>query len=326
MILSKIKKWIQNLSIGSYNKVAVRYDDANPPIVAGLSWDLTAPSYLRPFRSFYNKELKGGFVVCDVNLSHTISIDEANAFVRKCEYAYNQPNSRPILPIFVGIEYSEKAYRKLKAQGIMPVTVRQLFGQEAVKLLKEIHDFLLDLGNKLSQNTETLTMILQKIKLELGSNANALGYLFELAIAHMVRTVENRDIKTNIKVTDSETNRTAEIDVLLENERNSEILVIECKSKARRGFIGKNEIKRWATNRVPLIYNCLKSAHPNKKFRFELWTNGILDSCDIKWLRNLGSELRDYSLGWKDLDDIKQYLQHKRIDARYRKILKECFF
>lgn len=326
VILNKTKKWIQNLSIASYSKVAIRYDEANPPVVAGLSWDLTAPSYLRPFRSFANSRLKGGFVVCDVNLSHNISIDEANAFIRKCRFAEAHPNMRPVLPIFVSVEYSKKAYEELKSHGIMPVTLRQLFGQEAVELLGEIRDLLKDIGNKLSQDTNAFTSIVQKIRQEVGSNSNTLGHLFELAVAHMVRSVEVGDVKMNKKVIDSETNNSAEIDVLVENESKSEILVIECKSKAKRGILNEKQVKLWATERISLIFKCLKSEYPDKNIRFELWTNGILHSSAIEWLESLRSEVTSYSLGWKYLDDLKQYSQDKRIEAPFRNMLKECFF
>lgn len=326
MILDKMKKLIRNLGMCSYHKVAVRYDSAIPPVVAGITWDLTAPSYLRPFRTYRDEELLGGYIVCDINLSRDITNVEAEAFIRKCKLADSPPRMRPILPMFVGTNFENDAFDILKENGMMPITVGGLFGVEATKMLQEIKELITDLGNKVANYPEALSTVLQQVRQELGSQSNAFGYLFEQVVAHMVHSVEGGYLKTNMKVQDISSSRWSELDVVLDKSEDGEILVIECKAKDKGGLIDSKVIERWIEDRVPLIYNGLRSSNQNRKFRFELWTNGRLSSSDRAMLESRSKELHSYKVYWKDMDELREYSRNKKIEKSFRDILKQCYF
>ena len=326
IILDKMKKWIRKLGMCSYSKVAVRYDTVIPPIVAGITWDMTAPSYLRPFRTYRDKKLLGGYIVCDINLSHDITYVEAEAFIRKCKLADSPTRMRPILPMFVGTNFENDAFNLLKQNGSMPITVRGLFGLEATHMLQEIKELITDLGNKIASHPEALSTVLQHVRQELGSQSNAFGYLFEQVVAHMVRSVEGGYVKTNKRIRDRSSLRWSEIDVLLDNVEDSEILVIECKAKDKGGFVDSEVIERWIEDRVPLIYDSLWSSNQNKKFRFELWTNGRLSASDRVMLESRSKELESYKVHCKDVDELREYSKNKKIEKSFRDILKQCYF
>ena len=251
-----IKEWARRLGFGSYGKFRIRGDEERP-LVSGISWDLAAPSYVRPLVSAQSGTLKPGFIVCDVILGTVIDRDTVAAFVRKHDMASAPPGVAPIMPFFIADVFAEDAFALAKQKGIIAVTTEGLFGHEIAKALKGLIQLLSDAGATASVNPEYLETVLASLTRIEGAANNIRGALFELAVGALVKDVDDGFLETGLKWTDRTTGASAEIDVLL-NRPGTRPLVIECKSKMPPAMVSLAEVQRWYNNRVPLIWEIMK--------------------------------------------------------------------
>ena len=306
--LTGVKEWARNIGFGSYGKFAKRYD-ADSPVVSGISWDLSAPSYMRPLVSVRNHNVVPGFIVCDINLWSDIVVHEAEAFVRKCDMAAAPPKVPPILPMLIGHNFEREAFSILKGNGILAVTLEHMFGKELAAALFDLVDMLTDLGRRISGNPDHLTTVMKSLSRIHGASNNLLGAVFELAIGGVVKDVEGGYLKTNERRRDIATGREAEIDVQLDRGAERGVLVIECKAKLPGARVSQADIKKWYEDRVPLIHSILScgGAYTDKSFHFELWSNGEFTASGLSWLEKQNTDCAGYTVGWKEGKELKVY-------------------
>jgi len=321
-----IKDWARKIGFGSYGKFAIRYE-ADPPIVSGISWDLTAPSYMRPLVSVRNGKAVPGFFVSDINLRDVIGRAEAEAFVRKCDMAAAPQNVSPILPMMIGHVFEAEALNLLKAKGILAVTLKNLFGEELAEALRELVEMLTDLGKRISANPDQLISVMNSLSKIKGASDNLLGDLFELVIGSIVKDVEGGYLKTGERRRDVITGREAEIDVQLDRAGDKGILVLECKAKNPRARVSEKDIKKWYEDRVPLIYSILSNGgtYREKSFHFELWSNGEFAASGLSWLKKQKTDLGGYTVGWKEGRELKAYADKSK-NKSLRGMLNEHYF
>ena len=237
-----IKDWARKIGFGSYGKFATRYE-AESPVVSGITWDLTAPSYMRPLVSILNGNAVPGFYVCDINLRDVIGRAEAEAFLRKCDMAAAPQKVPPILPMIVGHVFETEALSLLKGKGVLAVSLRNLFGEELAEALRELVEMLTDLGRKISGDPDRLIRVMNSLSKIKGASDNLLGDLFELVIGGVVKDVEGGYLKTGERRRDMMSGREAEIDVQLDRGVDKGVLVIECKAKNPRARVSEKDIK-----------------------------------------------------------------------------------
>ena len=84
--LQAVRHWARRIGFGSYGKFKIRGEE-DLPVVSGVAWDITAPSYMRPLVSAHGGVLKPGFFVCDVNLNGALDEDTVALFIRKHDMA-----------------------------------------------------------------------------------------------------------------------------------------------------------------------------------------------------------------------------------------------
>ncbi len=321
-----IKDWARKIGFGSYGKFATRYE-ANPPMVSGITWDITAPSYMRPLVSVRNGNVVPGFFVCDINLRDVIRKAEAEAFVRKCNLAAAPKKVPPILPMMVGHVFEAEALSLLKGKGILAVAVRNLFGEELAEALRELVVMLTDLGIKISGDPDQLVRVMNSLSKIKGASDNLLGDLFELVIGSVVKDVEGGYLKTGERRQDMISGREAEIDVQLDRGTDKGILIIECKAKNPRARVSEKDIRKWYQDRVPLIYSILSGGgtYTKKPFHFELWSNGQFAASGLSWLKKQSADLGGYTIGWKEGAELKIYA-YKAMNKSLKDMLNEHYF
>ncbi len=321
-----IKDWARRIGFGSYGKFATRYE-ADPPVVSGITWDLTAPSYMRPLVSVRNGAAIPGFFACDINLRDVIRKAEAEAFLRKCDMAAAPQKVSPILPMMVGHVFETEALSLLKGKGILAVSLRNLFGEELAEALCELVEMLTDLGRKISGDPDRLIRVMNSLSKIKGASDNLLGDLFELVIGSVVKDVEGGYLKTGERGRDTKSGREAEIDVQLDRGADKGVLVIECKAKNPRARVAESDIKNWYEDRVPLIYSILSNGgtYTEKPFRFELWSNGQFSASGLSWLKKQQSDFGGYTIGWKEGPGLKVYAD-KAKNKSLRDMLNEHYF
>ncbi|MBK1623103.1 hypothetical protein [Afifella marina] len=317
--LQGIKEWARRIGFGSYGKFALRLEDPQP-IVSGISWDLTAPSYFRPLVNATGGKVKPGFLVCDINLRSVVDIDEVDAFVRKCDMASAPAGVGAIMPMLVGYVFSASGLELAKKKGILAVTLENLFGSELAKSMRALIQMLTDAGATAAANPDYLMEVMSRLTKIEGAADNLRGALFELIIGSLVKDVEGGFLKTGERRLD------VEIDVQLDRGDEAGMLVIECKSKAPGARVSEKDVKRWYENRVPRIHELLTAGRTDSKpFRYELWTNGSFTDSAIDWLKRQPYDLHGYSVGWRDGTALKEYADQAR-NASLRKMLNEHYF
>lgn len=324
--LHGIKEWARKLGLGSYNKFCMRGDD-DPAIVSGMTFDLTAPSYFRPLLQIVNGQAKPGFLACDINLHGAIEEDEVEAFVRKCDGAAFSSKVGRIMPMLVGDVFSAQALDLAKSKGLLAITLENLFGIELAKALRDLVSLLTDAGATASVNPDHLMQVMQVLTRIEGASANLRGALFELVIGSLVKDVEGGYLKTGQKLTDPETGHKAEIDVQLDKTDNAGFLIIECKAKNPGARVSESDVRKWYSDRVPLIHRILDTPykHVRRPFHFEIWTNGVFAESALKWLTQQPSTCAGYTIGWKDGAALKRYAD-RADNGSLRTMLNEHYF
>lgn len=321
-----IKEWARHIGFGSFGKFAMRGDNA-PPVVASMTWDLSAPSYFRPLLRVTEGKVRPGFMVCDINLCDVVGKDAVEAFVRKCDLASALPSIPPIMPILVGQVFSEEGFSFAKQKGILAVTTKALFGEAISKALDDLIKLMTDTGATVAMNPTHLEKVMKGLTTIEGAANNIRGSLFEFVVGSLVKDVEDGYLKIAEKKLHPQSGRYAEIDVYLDRGNEKGILVVECKSKLPNARVGLEEVQKWYSDRVPLIYDILSSdgSYTDKHFRFEIWSNGPFNDDALQWLENQPLEFPHYSFGWKDGVQLKTYADKAKASS-LRKILNEHYF
>ena len=324
--LNGILDWARKIGLGSYNKFAIR-DAVTLPIVSGVAWDLSAPSYLRPLPRITKDKLIPGFFVCDINLHEVIDLDFVAAFVRKHDTASAPQKVAPILPMLIGNLFQQDAHDLARRKGIMATTIADLFGTKIGKALQDLITLLSDSGARVAVNPEHLCKMLETLSKIEGSANNLRGALFEFVAGSLVKDVEGGYLVIGEKGEDLETGQKFEIDVLLDQKNSGRVVIIECKAKIPGSMVSKDEIKRWYENRIPLIFRTLSATphYSKREFVFELWTNGTLHPNATTWLVAKPHKCNGYTVGWKDGHALKTY-SGKSSSTAIRQALKDYYF
>lgn len=323
--LHGIRDYARKVGFGSYNKFNMRGDEA-PPTVSGVQWDISAPSYMRPLVSVNNGNKKPGFFVCDLNLHKPIDVDQVVAFIRKHDMASAPKAVAPIMPFIVGDVFLEDAYSVARQSGIVAVTISQMFGEEIAKSLRELIKLLTDTGATVSVNPDHLYIVMNGLTKIEGAANRLRGALFELAVGILVKDVEGGYLHTGFKRTDYETGQKTEIDVLLDRDKE-DILVIECKSKIPGLKVTKDVVKEWFSTKVPIRKKILlqEKRYKDRKFRFELWSNGLFENDALEWFNNQKLQYDTHSMAIRDGKAMKVYAQNSH-NPSVRNILREHYF
>lgn len=324
--LNAIKEWARNLGWGSYDKFRIRNDEKLPD-VAGVAWDLSAPSYLRPLIRKDNDSIKPGFFVCDIYLGNTIEIALVEQFIRKYDMAASPKNVAPTMAMLVGNEFGNEAFDRAKSAGVMAATIHNLFGENIEKALADLIKLLSDTGSTAAVNPEHLETVISKLTSIEGAAGNLRGALFELVIGSLVKNVKGGWVETGLNKVEMASGRKAELDVLWNDSQAKKVLIIECKAKIPNAEVSCEDVKHWYEDRVPLIYKILKEerAYQDYEFEFQIWTNGIFHSAAEAWLSTRPKSLPDFSVDWKNGAALKAFSDQAN-DQHIKNILREHYF
>jgi len=275
ILLTAVKDWLRKLGIVSYGQVATR-DDEELPRVGTFAWDLTAPSYLGHMVRFGSDgNPKPGFVVCDVHLDKTLSIEGVWPFVHKCRTLRSLPKIGACMQIFVADKYEPDAFALLKENGIIPATIRNLFGEEIAEGLSQLTSVLHNAATVSLDPVKFDDLFTRLNKIE-GASNQLRGTLFEFLAAELARQHLSHNVRMNsiLKANGKE----AEADVIAV-QANKTVTFIECKGYSPYGRIPLKHMERWLQHNVPVFYAYTK-AHPewkNLKIEFEFWATAPLE-------------------------------------------------
>ncbi|WP_271606201.1 hypothetical protein [Bradyrhizobium sp. CCBAU 11434] len=255
-----------------------------------------------------------------------LDVDAIAAFVRKHDLASAPANVAPIMPFLIADGFSGKAFGLARSRGILATTTSHLFGEDVAKALRDLISLLADTGATASVNPDHVERVLNSLTRIEGAANNLRGALFEIIVGSLVKDVEGGYLRSGEKWKDYETGRTAETDVLLGRPDDKGPLVVECKAKIPGARVNLEEVQKWRDDRVPLLHKIFKtdSRLSGKHVTFELWTNGPIGADALEWLKAHPAPT-DYSVGWKDGDAMKPYVE-KASSTAIRSAMRDHYF
>ncbi|MDY0415972.1 MAG: hypothetical protein RBQ83_13805 [Pseudomonas sp.] len=322
-LLAAVSDWLRKLGVVSYGKVATREDDSLPR-VGTFAWDLTAPSYLGPMvKATKDGKDKPGFVVCDVYLGDSVTIEGVKPFINKCRTLRSLRNVGSCLQIFAAEKFNSDAFQILKKNGIIPATPANLFGEEVAAGLRELSAVLNKAATLSTIDPAKFDDLFSKLGKITGASNQLRGTLFEYLAAELMRKSGaslvrlNRIYKNSMGV--------AEADVIAERQDLS-VTFIECKGHDPYGQTPHSEVKRWLQHNVPIFFR-IRNEHQDWKnipAHFEFWTTAPLTQESLDLLERAKSEIKAtrYTISWRVGPEILTLCQRTNDDGlinAYRK-------
>lgn len=276
-LLTAIRDWVRKLGIVSYDKVDTR-QQGDLPRVGTFAWDLTAPSYLG-FMIKHGKDgvIKPGFVACDICLSTVVTSEGVKPFINKCKTLRNLQNIGACMHIFVADKYSDEAFKLLKQNGIIPATIKNLFGEEVASGFLQLSSVLQKAAYK-SINPEAFDDLFKKFGKIEGAAIQLRGTFFEYLVADIIRKTMPAQVSMN-RIHKTKDGKIAEADVVVLIEDRS-ITFIECKGYSPYGEVPDEYMKRWLQHNVPVLYQVVQehSDWKNLEVRFQFWATGTIST------------------------------------------------
>ena len=327
ILLLAVRDWARNLGVISFDKVAIRDEDADLPKVGTFHWDLAGPSYLRPLaRRDRDGKLQPGFVVCDAIVGQFIDKAGVAAFVRKVELVGYLPNLASILPLLVVDHFEAEAFRLARSRGVIAATPESLFGREVAQGLGALLKALTSAGEMASKNPDIIDEVFRKLGRIEGAATNLRGALFEMLVGHCVQQCEDGLIDIGKTLRDPESMAAAEADVFRIKERR-EVWCYECRGYQPAAIIDFAMVEEWLTKKVPVMHGALRGEERFQgcRFHFSFWTTGIFAPDALTFLKDAAERTKRYSVEWKDGVAVKKYAS-KLTRSSVPKILDEHFF
>lgn len=324
LLLSLVGNWLKNLGIVSYKKVSIRNKNDEKPSVGPFLWDLTAPSYLGAMvKNGNDGKANPGFVVCDIDLNHSITAEGIKPFINKCQTLRSLSKIAPCLQIFIAESFKEEAFLLLKKNGIIPATPKSLFGKDVAEGFSELSLVLKQAITSATVDPSKFDDLFKKFGKIEGASMQLRGTLFEYLSSAIMRKHNAHNIRMNqIYKVDK---LRAEADVVAEKECIS-ITFIECKGHSPYGETPHEEVKRWLQHNVPTLFKATKQ-NPNwsnLSLRFEFWTTAPLSQESLDFLSKGKKDINAnrYTIHWRTGDDILKLCQEtkdKGLISAYKK-------
>lgn len=325
ILLQAIREWIRNLGFASFKLIKIRDESIQQPSVSTIEWDLAGPSYLGALvTTSAGEKPKPGFIACDVYLGGEVTIEGVRPFIHKCETLRGLKKVGRCLQIFVAERFDSDAYELAKTKGVVPATIRNLFGKDVAKAFKQLMEGLCNL-TKLCSDPEKLNEIFNRLNAIEGASNNLRGALFAMISAEVSRRVLGVTIFATGKVFVKDGKKIAEVDIIATSYRN-EVHFIECKGYQPHGTIDPEDIEIWLGERLPYLYNYTRE-HPDwKQYRchFHYWISSQFSEESIAKLKGAASRTKRYNIEYLDGSAFLDFAKETK-DQDIIKILSEHY-
>lgn len=276
-LLDSIRVWAKNLALASYNKVVTREAlEQQLPKVGPFAWDMTGPSYLTATATWKDGVIRPGWFVCDVILHHRVTLQTVEPFLHKVRSIQALPKIGRTIFVFVAERYDELSFAALRTAGVVPATLKSLFGKDAAEAFIELVTLLGEAGDGYL-DAEALERTIEALSKIDGAMGNMRGALFEFVVAELVRKHSPAQLQLNQTCEGSDGK--AEVDVW-EVKDGVVARFIECKGMEPGSPVDDQEVERWLNTRIPRVRHHLEHQMRWKgpRPKFELWTSGVLSA------------------------------------------------
>ena len=315
--LESLREWVGRNSVGAFNQLITRGDESVPQ-VGQFNWDLSAPSYLRPIRSFSSTSQSGvdpGFVVADSFMTQFLDVNHIRYFIHKIKIYEQTSNSGKLFPILLSNSFSKQALKVGRGEGIMMVTSENLFGPKVAAALQDLVSVLQDVSAAIKDEERMRTLVDSLAAID-GRNGNMRGILFELIVAAIVQHKWGaQGIEHRVSHSHRCNSQSTDLDILFRKEGNA-VHIIECKGKSPGGKVKVDEVEDWLS-KIPIMRDYLDSRPDLKKFKavFEFWTSGCFMEEAKELITNEKSRRRRNPIDYRDGEDVRELASNAQLGA-----------
>lgn len=299
VIIRGFNAWTKNINLVAYGQGKGLF---YKPEFGQFQWAYTAPSYVQPL--FSHKTGKNGFVIADVVFGRTAMVETVDFFLQKIGILRSFKNIPPFMPVLLADRVDNETLMLLKENKITVALLNSLFSDRYTELLNE---------------SEQIRTLFSKIEKSEGRYNNLAGDLFELLVGSHFSYVGCQGIKSQTEVTDYETGRKKEIDLLVFKDGKS--IVVEC--KAQKSKLDVKFVRKWLNENIPHIKKCFLQDGRSNQTEFQLWSVGGFDSEALELLKK-AEENKKYTVRYFDRDGMFA-IAKKTDDGYFADILKKHF-
>lgn len=318
--LTGLKDWARKMGIASFHSVQVRGRNKNP-LFGQFEWDLSAPSFVYPFRVTGGGKPKPGFLVADAVLGCDVKVKHLGYFVQKATVLLNQPNTRPFMAMLLADRFQSDALYWGRKLGLVLATPEILFGEIVAKGLQELIRSLGNAAVVAKEDPVRIAELFSRLQ-SIESSAESLrGPLFEMIVAYVVSS-DGGWIEVGKVIKDPESGQSAEFDVL--QVKRDGVNAIECKAHLSGHTVTLEEVKDWLQRQVPRLHRYLVARHSGIPYSFQFWTTGTIKGDAEAFLQERKLSTKKYGLSWKEYKDVVSQLQRLRA-KRLKDVLKEYY-
>ena len=250
-LLNDFVKWIQNVYIVGKNSYKLRSDFVGTINFNTTCWDFKAPVYLGPCTEsniLYSKsKLLKAFAVVDIISFRQFSSVDAQALLERLKTVTLRWKRIRVFPIALGIGYEQEALNLLRSNGVVPLTIKEVWGRNVQELMRLYSAILSGKDESNYNSIETALNISNSLMDKGGLFGCIKGDLFEVMTALSFRS-QGYDTTLQKKIISFEDAEEYEIDVVAVRSFQKCIL-IECKGRNLSIEENKKEIERHFINR-----------------------------------------------------------------------------
>lgn len=314
VIVRDFNAWAKSINLVAYGQGKCLFDKAE---FGQFRWAYTAPSYVQPL--FSHKTGKNGFVIADVVYGRTATKETVDFFLQKIRILRSFKNIPPFMPVLLTDKVDNETLTLLKENKVTVALLNNLFSDKYTELLNDLVNVFTKATEILSNEPEQIRTLFSKIEKSEGRYNNLAGDLFELLVGSHFSYVGCQGIRSQAEVTDYETGRKKEIDLLVFKDGKS--IVVEC--KAQKSKLDGKFVRKWLNENIPHIRKCLLQNGRSDKTEFQLWSVGGFDGEAIELLKK-AEENKKYTVRYFDRDGMLA-IAKETADGYFTDILKKHF-
>ncbi len=261
-----------------------------------LSWNrIDLPDLSRPFTVFNSQLFSGhGFsylsplvrwkegasrpIPCPVLIDcyHGVcTLPQVHSLLQRIERATVRRKKRlPALGVIAARDFDRNAWTAARHEGLLTVSFRQMFGDEALDAMIQVERLLSSLGHespaKGQDRFKEITQLIEELRMNpVISDLRSIG--FEALCGLILQSQGYASPELGRIVPWKETSRDVDVHAV----RGDELRVVECKAYHRHKSISGSEVRKFFTETLPALKQWMRKTDRHfKKCTAEIWTTG----------------------------------------------------
>lgn len=253
-------------------------------------------SYLSPLVRW--KEGKQNPTPCPVLIDcyHGIcSLSQVESFIQRIERAtFRRKKRMPVLGVIAARDFHSDAWGKARLTGLMTVSFRQMFGDEALDAMVEVERLLGGFGRVSLKTSQERFSEVAELMDDLKTNPvitdlRAIGLEALCALILQSQGYESLELGRNVRWK----NTTRDVDVFAVRG-DADLRIVECKAYHRHKSILGPDVRKFFTETVPALKKWMRGTdRPFETCTAEIWTTGPKGKEAEEALKKLSSPRRD---------------------------------